>query len=96
MAVAVLTEEDLERIIERAVGKALAQAAVTDVLSTADAARYAQRSEDTIRRWIDEGLPAQKRGRSWAIKKADLDRFLAGPPKEGASTEDVLARLRRK
>jgi len=96
MAVALLSEDDLERIIVRAVGKALAQSAIPDVLSTTDAARYAQRSEDTIRRWIEEGLTAQKRGRSWAIKKVDLDRFLAGTPKEGASAEEVLALLGRR
>ena len=53
------------------------------VLTTVDAAPYANRAEKTIREWCRCGaLRAAKRGRHWVIQRADLDRFLAGGHKE--------------
>lgn len=33
-------------------------------------------SEKTVRRWIEEGLPASKRARVWWIKREDIDQWL--------------------
>jgi excisionase family DNA binding protein len=45
-------------------------------ISVREAARRAHRSEETVRRWIWSGrLPARKRGNSYRIDVAHLDRI---------------------
>jgi excisionase family DNA binding protein len=52
-------------------------------ITVREAARRAHRSEETVRRWIWSGrLPARKRGNSYRIDIAHLDRIAVvyGPP----------------
>ncbi len=97
-AVAVLTQEQLadllEQAAERGAERALARGTL-GILSTADAARLANRAEKTVRVWCESGeLPATKRGRAWAIRRQDLDAYLAGGGSDrGVSTATVLDSL---
>lgn len=51
--------------------------AVAELLSTAEAARYAKVSPRSIRRWLDDGrLRARRAGRKLLISRADLDALL--------------------
>ncbi len=95
MPVAVLEPEELKKLVREAVREALAEAGTSDVLSTSQAARIADRNEDTIREWIASGeLAANKRGKVWAIKRADLDRYLAGEEQRAdVSTQTLLASI---
>ena len=95
MATLITTPDELAAVVEGAVRKVMAEAGATDVLSVAQAARIADRSQDRIRVWIAEGLlPAQKRGKVWAIKRADLDRYLSGETSDdGPSTDDLVTSL---
>ena len=55
------------------------RSAVAEVLSTAEAARYAKVSPRSIRRWLDEGkLRALYAGRELRIRRADLDELMRG------------------
>ena len=95
MPVALLEPEELKKLVRDAVREALMEAGTSDVLSTAQAARIADRNEDTVRLWITNGdLPANKRGKVWAIKRADLDRYLAGEQTPAdLSTQALLAKF---
>jgi excisionase family DNA binding protein len=89
-AVALLTAEQIEDLLERAVSKALARGAGPEAISTADAARIAGRSPKTVRAWVSSGaLPSSRRGRSIVIRREDLERFLAG-----VSPDGIVASLR--
>lgn len=84
-AALILSPEELEQLLERAAERgaerALARGGAGDVLSTAAAARIADRDVKTVREWCVSGaLPAQRRGRTWAIRRADLDAYLSGDP----------------
>ena len=65
---------------------------VVQEITVREAAQRAHRSEETIRRWIWSGrLPAHKRGNSYRIDVAHLDRVAvvydppdAGPAKSGS------------
>lgn len=59
--------------------------APSEWLSTGEVAALKQRDAKTIRRWIKEGLPARKRGRTWVVQRADLEKFIAGERSEKAS-----------
>lgn len=84
--VAVLTTEQLSELLEQAAergaARALASAYGGDVLTTAQAARLAGVTRKTVNTWISEGrLAAGRRGAGKgrrAIRREDLDRFLAG------------------
>lgn len=97
-AVALLSQEQLAALLEQAAERGAERALARGgraVLTTADAARLAGRSEKTVRAWIEAGdLPAQKRGRSWAIRRQDLDAYLAGGGSpQGVTADAVLASL---
>jgi excisionase family DNA binding protein len=86
MTVVVLTPEQLEDLVERAIGRALARGGGPAVLTTAQAAEVAGRSEKTVRGWVTSGaLKASRRGRTIAIRREDLDRFLAGTAPDGGA-----------
>lgn len=93
MAARVLTEEDLEPL-RREVAELralIAGRAVGDVLSTDQAADLANVTPKTIRTWVETGaLPASRRGRRLAIRRADLDAYLSGSHTRAGS---VLASL---
>ena len=90
MTVVVLTPEELEALVVRAIVMSRAENAPT-VMSTRQAAEVSGRSEKTVRNWISSGaLPATRRGRTIAIKRADLDRFLAGDGERGTPSADAL------
>jgi len=60
-------------------------------ISVREAAQRAQRSEETVRRWIWSGrLPARKRGNSYRIDIAHLDRIAVvyDPPDAGPAAAD--------
>lgn len=53
-------------------------------LTTDEAAELADRHLESISRACRKGvLPAVKRGRQWFIRRADLEAYLADPPKPG-------------
>jgi hypothetical protein len=90
--VAILTEEQLEALMERVARKILAESRSADVLSTTQAARLAERDEKTVRAWCETGaLKAKKRGRVWAIVRADLDAYLAGGRERGVPVKDLVS-----
>lgn len=68
----------------------------SDYLSVSECAKISGKTPDTVRRHIDAGdLPASKPSgsREWAVKKSDLDRWLAGSTKNVANDElEQLAR----
>lgn len=97
-AVAVLTQEQLANLLEQAAERGAERALARGgpaILSTADAAQRAHRAEKTVLGWIRSGsLPAKKRGRSWAIRREDLDAYLSGGGSGvGVSTAAVLDSL---
>jgi excisionase family DNA binding protein len=60
-------------------------------ISVREAAQRAHRSEETVRRWIWSGrLPARKRGNSYRIDIAHLDRIAVAydPPDAGPAAAD--------
>ena len=64
---------------------------VQQEISVREAARRVHRSEETVRRWIWSGrLPARKRGNSYRIDIAHLDRIAVvyDPPDTGPAAAD--------
>lgn len=63
-------------------------------ISVREAARRTHRSEETVRRWIWSGrLPARKRGNSYRIDIAHLDRIAVvydAPDADPAATDNGL------
>lgn len=95
MPYALLTDDELEALLERAVHRALAVLKSTEALSTAEAARVAHRSPKTIRQWITSGrLRAFRRGRQLLIMRLDLDALLVGRP-EGTSAASIITSLKK-
>jgi excisionase family DNA binding protein len=67
---------------------------VAELLSTAEAARYAKVSPRSIRRWLDQGkLRALHAGRELRIRRADLDQLMRGGRRRKAAelTPEQLA-----
>ena len=84
----------LEPVIRRIIREELGTASTGETLSTEQAAEVAGVTPKTILQWIADGrLPAGRRGRFRTIRRADLDRVLAGGP--AGSAQDVVATLRR-
>jgi excisionase family DNA binding protein len=87
---------ELVRIeVDARVHAALAERpAVAELLSTAEAARYAKVSPRSIRRWLDQGkLEALHAGRELRIRRADLDQLMRGGRRRKATelTPEQLA-----
>ena len=93
MAAQIPTADDIRAIVREELRAALAPAG-SDVLSTEQAAAVADVTPKTVRTWVEtRGLRATRRGRLLAIRRADLEEFLAG---DDASPVDTLEeRLRR-
>jgi excisionase family DNA binding protein len=92
-AVAILTDEQLQNLLEKAAEKGAERALARGgpaVLSTEQAADLAGVKAKTIREWISSGLPAGRRGRLRTIRRADLEKWLAG--ERPASTGDAILR----
>jgi excisionase family DNA binding protein len=68
--------------------------AAAELLSTAEAARYAKVSPRSIRRWLDQGkLRALHAGRELRIRRADLDQLMrGGRRREVELSPEALAR----
>jgi len=68
--------------------------AVDELLSTAEAARYAKVSPRSIRRWLDHGkLRALHAGRELRIRRADLDELMrSGRRRKVELSPEALAR----
>lgn len=102
MPLEIPTLADIEATIRRVVREELSASAGPTVLSTEQAAVIADRDEKTVRTWAARGLlPAEKRGKTWAIRRADLDSYLSGElqRRERAaqpSSADILASLTAK
>lgn len=95
MKITLLTPEELEDLLVRAVQRALSQATIPAVLSTEQAAEVAGVNPKTIREWICAGkLTAGRRGRLRTIRREDLDRYLAGKS-DSRQVEDIIRSLRR-
>lgn len=57
----------------------------TDVLTPAEAAEYLRVNPQTVYRLLNDGtLRGAKVGRTWRVRRSELDRFLAGERKEEA------------
>lgn len=55
----------------------------TDVLTPAEAAKYLRVNPQTVYRLLNEGtLHGAKVGRTWRVRRSELDRFLAGDRRE--------------
>ncbi len=55
-----------------------------DVMTPAEAAAYLRVNPQTVYRLLNAGtLPGAKVGRTWRVRRADLDLFLAGTKGEG-------------
>lgn len=53
---------------------------MTGIFTPAEAAQYAGLCDRVIRRYCEQDrLPATRVGRTWAIRKTDLDKFLKTP-----------------
>ncbi len=61
-----------------------------EYLTIREAADMAQRSDDTIRRWIEEHLVQahQDVSRRWLIRRASLESYLRGDPHTGQAGHD--------
>jgi hypothetical protein len=93
MVVALLTSEELETLLERAVCRALQLASGSEYISTEEASRIAKRNIKTVRRWIGtRQLRASRRGRSLVILRADLEAFLGGR-RDGPAVRELLKSL---
>jgi excisionase family DNA binding protein len=72
--------------------------AAAELLSTAEAARYAKVTPRSIRRWLDQGkLRALHAGRELRIRRADLDALMHGGRRRepsGRSAEELARSLR--
>ncbi len=91
-----MTSDQVSELVRSVVAATLSATAsdTKRILSTAEAAALASRSEDTIRDWIAQGrLRATRRGRTWAIRRDDLDVFLAGGKAVTAKTSKLLGSL---
>lgn len=78
-AVIVLSPEQIEEVVRRAVRAELRQA-VPEVLSTEQAAQLVGVERDTICGWTKQGLPTVGRaGRQHWIRRADLEAWMARP-----------------
>jgi excisionase family DNA binding protein len=99
-AFVMLSPEELEQIIERAVRRTLElrpPASPDDYLTADEAAGIAKVDASTIREWIRDGkLAARHAGSRVRLRRADLDAYLARPPEAPAeSMEAAVARLLR-
>jgi excisionase family DNA binding protein len=60
-----------------------------DVLTVKQAAKYLQINPQTISRKLQHGiLPGRKVGKSYRIRKEDLDEYLKGPPHLASNPQD--------
>jgi excisionase family DNA binding protein len=92
MTVVVLTPEQLEDLVERAIARALDRGPARTAgewLSTEEAAEAEGVSPKTVRSWVAAGLPAQRRGRRLVISRAILASWRAGT----SVTPDLLSTL---
>jgi len=76
----------VEERVEARLRALTAQQAGEAALSVAEVAALKRRDPKTVRRWIREGLPATKRGGAWVVRRADLDRFIAGEGQRATSS----------
>jgi excisionase family DNA binding protein len=84
---------DALREMIRAVVREELQRMAPDYLTTAQAARVASLTQDTIREWIQSGrLRSVRAGRAHRIKRADLDAALALPRRVETAAPESIAR----
>jgi excisionase family DNA binding protein len=61
----------------------MAETNYPDVMTIDEAAAYLRVHPQTIRRRVKDGtLPGARIGRTWRVRRVDLDRFLAGELRE--------------
>ncbi len=63
----------------------------TELMTQAEAARYARVSTATIRNWQNAGLPFARRGRSVRYTRAALDRWMNRTTVMGDPSIDAIA-----
>jgi len=67
-----------------------------EVLPVREAAEYASRTAETIRRWVWSGrLPARRQGNRLLVARSDLDALLQAPTSEPLSLRAWAALLPR-
>lgn len=77
---------EIESVVRRVIGEALTEGG-DPYLSAASAARYADVSPATVRRWIRSGdLPAVGSGKLLRVRQSDLERFMES---RGGSVVDI-------
>lgn len=65
-----------------------------EVLAVREAAEYAGRTAETIRRWVWSGrLPAQRQGNRLMVARRDLDALLQHPGQERLTLREWAAQL---
>ena len=63
-----------------------------EILTPDEAARYLRVHPQTIYRRLRTGtMPGAKIGDQWRIRKADLESYLKGPPRESTFDEEPLS-----
>lgn len=64
------------------------------VLTVAEVATYLRVSQTTIWRWCGSGkLPAFRLGRSWRVRRTDLERLIANAPVSGDEADLIIDQL---
>ncbi len=102
--VVLLSQEQLEEIVERAVERALGRVGqapaplpATGYLTVAQAAKHAGCSEDTIREWIHAGrLPRRRVGAGrghYRVALADLEAAMRAGDAPPVDVGDLAARI---
>lgn len=90
-AVIVLSPEQLDTLVRRAVREELHNAG-PETLTTAEAAALFKVKPETICEWIKQGLPtAGKAGRQHRIRRADLEQWARRPRGEQETAVDIEA-----
>jgi excisionase family DNA binding protein len=65
-----------------------------EVLPVREAAAYAGRTAETVRRWVWSGrLPARRHGNRLLVARRDLDALLQAPAAEALSLREWAAQL---
>jgi excisionase family DNA binding protein len=90
-------EERFRALVKQCLREVLAEERVAnsaELLTVGEAAKLAKVAQGTIRRWLSEGkLQYQRAGRHKRIRRADLEKWLAGhQPGEHLTPEQVADR----
>lgn len=82
---------EIEALIRKIVREELAQVGrAPELLTTAEAAKLARLTQETLREWIADGrLRAVRAGRRYRIARSDLEAALSAPRRRLRVVEDI-------